>query len=413
MNKAHVFLVIALFFAVQNANGQNTGILIGQDTTRRVITTAVPFMTIAPDARSGALGDAGVALSPDANSIHWNIAKLAFIEDDFGFSLSYTPWLARIINDMSISFLSGYYKINREQSVSAALRYFDLGGMQFTDELGGVIGDFRPRELSLEGSYARMLTENMSIGVTMKMIYSNLTGNVYGGTDDSRAGVSVGGDIGWFYQNDLNLGARKNSLALGASITNIGSKLTYSNENQRQFVPTNLRVGGAYTTELDPYNKFTFVLDFNKLMVPTPPVYRIDQNGNIARDSEDNPIINRGKDPNRPFLSGIFGSFADAPDGFREEIQEIMISSGIEYWYNNVFAARFGYYWEHENKGDRKFFTTGLGMRYNTFGLDVAYLIPTRINHPLAETLRFTIHFNFNKGKQADSIQDQRNTISN
>ncbi len=404
----YIFLILVGLVAAGRATAQNTGIIIGQDTTQRIITTAVPFMTIAPDARAGAMGDVGVATSADVNAIHWNIAKLAFIEDDYGFTVSHTPWLARIINDMSLSYLSGYYKIDREQTVGMALRYFDLGQMVFTDGGGAEIGDFRPREMSFEGAYSRMLSENMSIGVTLKFIYSNLTGNVYSSSDDSRAGVSVGGDIGWFYQKDLRLGAKQSNLALGATITNLASKLTYSNERQRNFVPTNLRIGGALTTELDPYNKFTFALDLNKLMVPTPPIYEFDENGDVVRDANNNPVVSRGKDPNRPLISGVFGSFTDAPDGFREELQEFMISTGVEYWYNNTFAVRAGYYYEHQNKGDRKFFTAGVGLRHNVFGVDFAYLIPTRINHPLAETLRFTILFNFNKGQEAESILDQQ-----
>ncbi|MCG8308205.1 MAG: type IX secretion system outer membrane channel protein PorV [Cytophagales bacterium] len=379
----------------------------GQDTSRRVITTAVPFLLIATDARSGAMGDAGVATSADANSTHWNIAKLAFIQNDMGFSLSYTPWLAKIVNDMSLSYLSGYYKINREQTVGLSLSYFNLGDIQFTDWEGNDLQYFTPKEFSIAGSYSRMLSENMSIGVTLKFIHSNLTGDFVGSSavvDDAHPGNSFAADIGWYWNKDLG---RNSNLALGATIVDIGNKITYTDDSQREFIPTTLRFGGAYKLGLDPYNSLTFALDFNKLLVPTPPVYLVDDNGGIIVDQDGKPQIARGKDPDRSLLSGIFGSFTDAPDGASEELKEVMISTGIEYWYKDLFALRSGYFWEHYDKGDRKYFTMGLGLRYNVFGIDFAYLVPQRREHPLAETLRFTLHFNFNNSKNLESIIDE------
>jgi len=376
----------------------------GQDTSRRVITTAVPFLLIATDARAGGMGDAGVATSVDANATHWNVAKLAFIQNDIGFSLSYTPWLAKIINDMSLSYLSGYYKINREQSVGLSLSYFDLGDIQFTDERGEYLQNFNPREFSIAGSYSRLLSDDMSLGVTLKFIKSNLTGNVFSSTNDAQPGVSIAADIGWYWNKDLS---QKSNLALGASISDIGNKITYSNDEQKEFIPTNLRFGGAYTYGLDPYNSLTIALDFSKLMVPTPPVYVVDDNGRVIYDQNGKPQIARGKDPDRPLLSGMFGSFTDAPDGFSEEMKEVMISTGLEYWYKDLFAVRGGYFWESFEKGDRKYFTMGVGLRYNVFGIDFAYLVPQRKEHPLAETLRFTLHFNFNNKKSQESIIDE------
>jgi hypothetical protein len=380
---------------------QNSGLIVGQDTSRRVITTAVPFLTIAPDARSGAMGDAGVAISPDANAIHWNVAKLAFVENDFGFSLAYTPWLAKIIDDMSLSYLSGYYKINKLQAVGLSMRYFDLGEINFTSQTGEPTGDYRPREFQVTGSYSRILTENMGIGVSLKFVHSNLTGNVFSSTSDAQAAVSIGADIGWYWNQDISLFGSPSSIALGATITDIGSKVTYSNEDQKDFIPTNLRIGSALTTSLDPSNTLTLALDFNKLMVPTPPVYQMDENGKIMFDNNGNPIISRGRDPNRPLLNAMFTSFADAPDGFPEEMREIMISTGLEYWYKHLFAARAGYFYEHTTKGNRKYFTMGVGLRYNVFGIDFAYLVPSQQENPLAETLRFTLHFDFKAGKPA------------
>ena len=409
MRRILVVAVIFFSFSFQHslALAQDPGDIIGAGADDRVITTAVPFMTISPDARSGGMGDVGVAISPDANTIHWNVAKLALIEDDIGFSLSYTPWLTNLgINDMSLSFLSGYMRINKEQTVGIALRYFDLGDFQFTDDNAAIIQDFNPREFSFEGSYSRLLSENMSLGITLKFIYSNMTGNYFTTTDESQAGTSIAGDLGWYWNKDIKLIGANTNLALGATITNIGSKLTYSNDSQKEFIPTNLRIGTTLTTELDPYNKFSFSLDLNKLMVPTPPIYETDANGNIVYDQNGKPIIAEGKDPDRGLISGMFGSFADAPGGFSEEFHEIMWSAGLEYWYNNTFAARGGYFHEYATKGNRKYFTVGLGFRYNVFGIDFAYLIPQENNNPLADTIRFTLHFNFDNNKSKESVTD-------
>jgi len=381
--------------------------IAGQDSTRRVITTAVPFLLIATDARAGAMGDAGVATSPDANASHWNIAKLAFIENDMGFSLSYTPWLSKIVDDMSLSYLSGYYKINKEQAVGLSLSYFNLGNIQFTNSSGQLLQNFTPKEFSISGSYSRLLSENMSVGVTLKYIHSNLTGDFVSSSSvgvDNHPGHSIAADIGWYWSKDLG---QRSNLALGATIIDIGNKITYTDDNQRQFIPTTLRFGGAYKFALDPYNSLTFAMDFNKLMVPTPPVYLVDENGRVIYDQNDKPEIARGKDPDRALLSGMFGSFTDAPDGASEELKEIMLSFGLEYWYKDLFALRGGYFHEDYEKGDRKYFTMGLGLKYNVFGIDFAYLVPQKREHPLAETLRFTLHFNFDDGKQQESIIDQ------
>lgn len=391
-----------LFIFQTNAQG-----LVGQDSTRRVITTAVPFLSITPDARSGGMGDVGVAISPDANAVHWNPAKLAFIEKDAGFSVSYTPWLGKIINDMSISYLSGYYKISREQAIGISLRYFDLGEIFFRDDQNVNLGQFNPRETAVDATYSRILTEYLSLGLTGRFIHSNLTGSFESGGVEARPGISVATDIGVFYDRELNSGIRSSKLAFGAVISNIGSKLTYSDSENADFIPTNLRIGTAYTTDLDPYNKITFALDLNKLMVPTPPIYQVDANGQVVTDAQGNPIISSGRDPDRPLLSGMFGSFADAPGGFREEMREIMVSAGVEYWYNDVFAVRAGYFYEHQTKGNRKYFTMGAGLRYNVFGLDLAYLVPQRQEHPLAETLRISLQFNFDTGnRSAETVVD-------
>ncbi len=388
-NKSLIFLTFLLIFS--NFVSAQQGILVGQDTTQRVITTAVPFLSITPDSRSGGMGDAGVAISPDANSVYWNPSKLVFIENKMGFALSYSPWLSKIINDMSLSYLSGYYKLSKEQAIAVSLRYFDLGEIFFTDDFNNPQGSFNPKELAVDATYARMLSENFSLGITLRYINSNLTGNFSSLTIEAQPANTVAADVSAFYQKDTEFG----NISFGGNISNIGAKVTYSNQDNKDFIPTNLRVGSALKLDIDPYNTITFALDFNKLLVPSPPIYAVDEDGAIITDPNGNPVIARGKDPDRNLLSGIFGSFNDAPDGFSEEMQEIMISFGAEYWYNNLFAARAGYFYENANKGNRQYFTIGVGFRYNVFGFDFAYLVPPKQEHPLAETLRFTLHFNF------------------
>lgn len=372
------FLVVNLVSLQAFSQGQ----VIGADSAR-VITTAVPFLLISPDARHAALGDAGVATSPDANSAYWNPAKLTFIQKEYGGSISYTPWLGKIVNDMWISQLSGFYKISREQTIGMGFKYFDLGEFRFAGDAGQPLGDFRPRELAVDFTYSRMLTEELSVGITGRFIHSNLTGAFTSpnGSVDARPGNSVAADIGVYYSKPLR-GTRESTLSLGAMISNIGAKLSYSDDANKDFLPTNLKIGGAYTTQLDPYNSITFILDFNKLMVPTV-------------------------DKDQPLLNGMFGSFGDAPGGFSEEMKEFIINSGIEYWYNETFAARMGYFLESRDKGDRKYMSLGVGFRKERFGLDVAYIVPTnKREHPLAETIRFTVLMQIGNQKE-ESVTDQ------
>ncbi|HYG04635.1 MAG TPA: type IX secretion system outer membrane channel protein PorV [Chryseosolibacter sp.] len=336
--------------------------LVGQ---QRAITTAVPFLTISPDARRAALGEAGVASSADANSTYWNAAAITFIDKKYGGSFSYTPWLGKIVNDMWISQLSGFYKISKEETVAAAFRYFDLGEISFRDPSNNPLGDFNPKEAAFDITYSRMLSQNFSVGLTGRYIYSNLTGAFSG--EPAQAGNTAAADIGIFYTKLIQKSARESTLSLGAQISNIGPKISYTDNANRDFLPTNLKVGGAYTAQVDMFNSFTFLLDFNKLLVPTT-------------------------DKDKSLLSGMFGSFTDAPDGGSEELTEIMTSAGIEYWYDKTFAARLGYFHEAKDKGNRKYMTAGVGFRRNNFGVDVAYIVPTnQREHPLAETLRFTI----------------------
>lgn len=385
------FLAVVSLLALNFAHaqqGQNPGSLIGQDTLNRNITTAVPFLTITPDARAAAMGDLGVATAPDANSAFWNAGKLAFINNEtgYGISASYTPWLGKIINDMSIFYLSGFYKISREQAVAASMKYFDLGEIEFRDGNNTSLGRFNPREVAFDVTYSRLLTENFGIGGALRYIHSNLTGAFTSGALEARPGRSVAVDLGVYYTKPLV--SKNSSLSLGGAITNIGSKISYSDASNRDFIPTNMRIGGAYKTELDVKNSFTFALEFNKLLVPSP----------------------RAGSKNEPMLSGVFSSFTDARGGFQEEIHEIMTSLGVEYWYDNFIAARAGYFLEARDKGNRKYMTAGVGFRKDKFGLDVAYLVPTnRRENPLAETIRFTIMMNFAKKVQEDeSVTDSK-----
>lgn len=371
-----IFLLLAFSFAASAASAQQ-GVILGQD--GNPIITAVPFLMIAPDARSGAMGDVGSAISPDGNSMHWNIGKLAFIDKDFGASLSYTPWLGKIVDDMNIAYLALYYKLDDVQAVSGSLRYFDLGDITFTDEENNILRPYNPQEYAFDLSYSRKLSDKLGIGVTGRFIHSNLTGDISVNGQDTKPGNSVAADIGLFYTSDLNVAARQGSLSFAAVVSNIGNKISYLDESTENFIPTNLRLGTAYTAALDPFNKLTIAVDANKLLVPTPPT-----------------------DPDQSLINGIFTSFGDAPGGFSEELKEITVGGGLEYWYNDLFAARGGYFWEHDDKGGRQFFTLGVGLRYQVFSMDFAYLIPQQQQHPLAETLRFTLGVHFVKGNETD-----------
>lgn len=385
-------LYVALIFLSANstfvfAQNNNPGVVIGQDPLNKNITTAVPFLTITPDSRAAGMGDAGVATSPDVNSAYWNAGKLAFIDKGYGVSLSYTPWLAKIINDMKLVYLSGFYKISREETVGMSLKYFDLGKINLnTGPLPSQsLGTANPREFAIDVTYSRLLSEHFSIGGSLRYVNSNLTGSANLGSGvDAQVGQSVAVDLGVFYTKPLK---NKNAtLSLGASISNIGAKMSYTGPTSSNFIPTNLRLGGAYKTELNALNTLTFALDFNKLMVPSP-----------APGSTQKPL-----------LSGILGSFGDASGGFSEELREVTISAGVEYWYNQTFAGRLGYFYEAQDKGNRKYLTAGIGFKKDQFGFDGAYMIPTNGRESaLAETFRLTVMYIWpTKAKAEESVTD-------
>ena len=351
------------------------------------ITTAVPFLLISPDSKAGAMGDVGVATTPDANSIHWNPAKLAFVDDDMGFSMSYVPWLRALVPDINLSYLAGYRKLNDNEAIGLELRYFSLGDITFTDILGTTIGQYKPSEFALGTSYSRKLSDNFSLAISGRYIYSNLTGGQAAGGIPTVAGQSIAADLAGYYTNPIRLGGKDFDLAIGGNISNIGSKISYTETSVKDFIPINLRLGTAIGAEFDDYNKMSFAFDINKLLVPTPAVYN--------NEGE----ITIGQDPNVSVVSGIFQSFGDAPGGTKEEFREINYSIGTEYWYANQFAIRAGYFFEHDTKGGRKFFTFGSGVKYNVFALDFSYLINASRaingNNPLANTMRFTLVFDF------------------
>jgi len=383
---------------------QGQGGTIRNTTELRAITTAVPFLMVAPDSRAGGLGDAGVSTSPDANSNRWNAAKFAFIEEDAGVSISYVPWLRSLVPDINLSYLSGYYKLNKRQAISASIFYSNLGRITFTDESGQSLGDYRPNEWALDVAYSSKLSDKFSAAIGLKYIYSNLTfGNAVQGAQ-TKPGQAVAGDVSFYYKNDkVKLGEQKADLMFGLALTNIGNKMSYSNTNKRDFLPTNLRLGSTLGLKPDEYNTVSFTLEFSKLMVPTPGLYDNSNNLIGGRNSDDLGVA-----------AGMFGSFNDAPgalndDGTRsklkEELREINPSIGIEYWYDKQFALRAGYFYEHPTKGDRQFFTFGAGLKYNVFGLDISYLVAAKSINPLANTLRFTIKFEFNSSGAANKTE--------
>lgn len=383
--------VVLAFFA-GNANAQDTiGGGVGIDGRVNVVSTAVPFLRISPDARSGAMGDAGIALSPDVNSVFWNLSKLPFAKEDAAAAVTYTPWLTELVNDVFLATLSGYKKLDDYQAIGASLRYFSLGNVDLMDVIGQPQGTFNPREFAFDAGYARKLSDNWSIGMALRYIYSNLaSGQAAPGGQTYKAGQSVAGDVSAYYTNDLDYGnGQTANVSFGLAITNMGTKISYANNGQRNFIPTNLGIGGAYTQQLDEYNKITLALDLNKLLVPTPPA---------PSDSSGNEKYN-----NEGVVQGMFNSFSDAPGGFREEMQEVIYSVGLEYWYNDLFAVRAGYFHEAPNKGDRQYLTVGLGLKYNLLGLNFSYLVPSGsgVNrNPLSNTLRFSILFDLSPKQQ-------------
>lgn len=393
--------ILLFFFAATLLLNVNAQSVITKDGKQlNVITTAVPLLMIGPDARAGGMGDGGVASSPDANSMHWNPAKYARIADDMGFSFSYTPWLRNLVNDINLAYVSFYKRINPMSTFAATLRYFSLGEITFTDVNGGEIGTYKPNEFAIDATYSRILTDKLSLAVVGRFIYSDLTQGQFVAGVETKPGISVAADIAVYWEDKVDwFKSIDVTFAWGINISNIGSKISYTGTNiEKDFIPTNLRFGPRLTLDLDDYNSISFQIDINKLLVPTPPIY------SDSTDAEGNYIIEKGMDPNVSVITGMIQSWYDAPGGFSEEMREFIFAFGTEYWYTDVLALRGGFYYEDLTKGNRKYATLGVGLRYNVFGLDFSYLIPvTQDQNPLQNTLRFSLLFNLGKKKAADT----------
>lgn len=338
------------------------------------ISTAVPSLTIAPDAVAGGMGDLGAATTPDINSQYWNPAKYAFMDSQVGVSMSYTPWLRSLVSDIDLAYLAGYYKLSDRQAVSASFRYFSLGKIDLTDAMGAWYSSANPLELAIDVAYSQKLSENLSLSAALRFIYSDLNNGI--NTSDGEAmypGVSVAADVAGYYRMPLSLSTGDGSLAFGVNISNLGSKISYSDNSTNYFIPTNLRIGSSFDYPIDDYQKVSFSADINKLLVPTPD-----------GTTDFNQVS---------MLSGVFRSFTDAPGGSKEELQEIMWSMGAEYAYNKQFFVRAGYFHESQYKGNRQYFTVGAGFKLNVFQLDAGYVISTAQSNPLDKTLRLSLSF--------------------
>jgi hypothetical protein len=382
-SSTYCYFIYSVLFLLPVAGMAQTPTGTGADGRNiNAIPVQVPFLNISPDSRSGAMGDAGVAISPDVNANFWNPSKLAFLESNDALSLSYSPWLRHLVPDISLSYLAYAHKLNDRNTIGASLRYFNYGSVQLTDEQSNDQGTYTPNEFSIDGTFARKFGENLSLGLTLRYIRSSISNISFtqGSGQVNKPGNAVGADVSLYYKKPYG---SDNLFAFGAHISNIGTKISYSDVGPRYFLPTNLKLGVANTWKLDEANELTATFDINKLLVPTPPIR--DVNGNIIKGHDDDVSV----------PAGIFQSFGDAPGGFSEELKEISFSPGAEYWYNHQFAVRAGYFYENPDKGGRHYLTLGLGMKYDIFNFDFSYLAASQQNSPLANTLRFSLSANF------------------
>jgi len=375
---------VCMIFAVGAAFSQN------QTDPLNVVTTAVPFLRISPDARAGGMGELSTATSPDVNAQFYNLAKYPFSTNKAAIGVTYTPWLKDLgLNDVYLAALSGYYKLDDLQAISVGFRYFSLGNIQFTDNLGNDLNSFRPRELAFDAGYSRKLSDNLSLGVGLRYIYSNLAGGTSINGVSYKAGSAVSGDIGLYYSKINESGSGWN---FAGALTNLGSKIGYTDDpTQKDFIPANFSIGAVYTKTFNEVNKVSFGLDVNKLLVPTPPA--LGDSAGLAKYHSTGVV------------ESWFTSWTDAPGGFSEEWKEFYLSVGAEYWYNEQFAFRTGYFYENPSKGNRQYFTVGASIKYNMFGLNFSYLLPTGngVNrNPLSNTLRFGLVFDFGAGNAGE-----------
>ncbi|MBK3518416.1 type IX secretion system outer membrane channel protein PorV [Carboxylicivirga sp. N1Y132] len=356
----------------------NVNVAQAQSDGSNAITTAAPFLNINPDSRAAGMADAGVATTPDMNSQFLNPAKYAFIDGEMGVAISFTPWLRKLVDDINMSTATFYYRLDKMQTVSASLRYFSMGTIEFTDGIGTPLFSAKPNEFALDAAYSRVLSDKFSGAVAFRYIRSDLTN---GSVEGLQAGNAFAADIGFYFKQPMRVNRNDAEFSAGVNISNIGSKISYDGVN-KEYIPTNLKLGAGYQMELDKYNSIAFALDINKLLVPSNQLRPEDADENWVDPNEDKSVP-----------SAIFGSFNDAPGGFEQELQEITFSLGAEYWYNKQFAIRAGYFHEHENQGNRKFASAGFGLKFNMFTLDASYIIPMVQNNPLGNTMRFSLSF--------------------
>ncbi len=373
---------LKLTAAIVLATGLSSAVQ-AQSKTINVVTTAVPFLRVSPDARASGMGDIGLATSPDASAGFWNIGKVAFNESKGGVVATYTPWLKDLVNDVYLASLAGYYKFDDNQALNVGLRYFSLGDIQFTDAGGNALGSGKPREFGIDFGYSRKLSSKVGLGLALRYINSNLASGQANGGSTYKVGSAVAGDIGLYYDGKSAAG---NGFAYGVTLSNLGTKIAYTdNADAKDYIPANLGLGATWTKNFNERNKITLGVDVNKLLVPTPPENLNDPNA--LADYRSKSVV-----------GSWFSSFGDAPGGFSEELREFQISAGAEYWYNNQFALRAGYFYEDKTKGNRRYFTAGVGLKYNVFGINFSYLAPTgngATRLPLSNTLRFSVLFDF------------------
>lgn len=344
------------------------------------VSIGVQSLTISPEARGSAMGDLGAATTPDVNSQFWNPAKYVFNESNAGLSFSFTPWLRRLVDDINLTYLAGYYKFSDRSAISGSLRYFSLGEIVLYDYNGKDQGRAYPNELALDAAYSQKLSDYFSAAVALRLIYSDLSNgrNLTGGTE-TYAGLAVASDVALFYQNPIPMATGDAYFGLGLNLSNIGSKITYDAGASSSFIPANIRLGASFDYPIDDFQRISFSADVNKLMAPTTDYSKTAENINYYNDMTS--------------LQGIISSFNDAPGGMAEELREIYWSVGAEYTYNNQFAVRAGYYNEDQYKGNRKYFTAGAGFKLNVFQLDAAYVVSVSQTNPLDGTLRFSLSF--------------------
>jgi Type IX secretion system protein PorV len=388
-----IFLILFIFLSSNPVSGQQIIITsTGPQLDFNPVSHAVPFLTITPDARSGSLGDAGVATSPDINSQHWNPSKYPFIDCKWGVSISYTPWIRKLTDNINFFYAAGFYHIDNKQGISTSIRYFALGDIVFINAYGNVQGHYDPKEMAFDAAYSRILSEKLSGAITLRYIYSDLTGGAYVSGNRTRSGKAVAADLSLFHNSNFNLFKHNVKHTFGFDLSNMGNKIAYSDSMDKSFLPANLRLGTAFSINIAANSNVCVITDINKLLVPTPPVYSGDTLGKRT--------ILYGKDPNVSVLLGMIRSFWDAPgiikengkrSVFLEELHEIMYSFGAEYWYRNKYVLRGGYFYEHESKGNRKYLTTGIGFRINAFNLDIGYIIPVYKKNPYNNTFHFTL----------------------